>query len=46
MAGEGERQVLCPACNAVIGVDPEWRIAQCPSCGTMVTRMGQDSAFD
>ena len=40
------RQVMCPACQAIIPVEPEWRIAQCPKCGEMVTRMGEDAQYD
>jgi Zn finger protein HypA/HybF involved in hydrogenase expression len=43
---EPERQVLCPSCHAVITVEPEWRLAECPKCHRMMTRMGEDSAYD
>jgi len=39
-------QVMCRACQAIFAVEPEWRIAQCPKCGEMVTRMGEDAQYD
>ncbi|MCI4353839.1 MAG: hypothetical protein L3K06_00550 [Thermoplasmata archaeon] len=44
--GEPDTQLLCPSCQALITVEAGWRIAQCPRCGAMVTRMGEDSAYD
>jgi uncharacterized paraquat-inducible protein A len=41
-----ESQVLCPSCQSVITVESEWRLAQCPKCKHMVTRMGDDSSYD
>ncbi|MCI4350778.1 MAG: hypothetical protein L3K15_04625 [Thermoplasmata archaeon] len=43
---EGEKVVSCPSCHAPVPVDPEWRLVQCPKCGSMVTRMGEDSSYD
>ena len=48
--GEGvtdsQQRAMCPACHTAIPVDPEWRLAQCPKCGGMITRMGEDSTYD
>jgi predicted RNA-binding Zn-ribbon protein involved in translation (DUF1610 family) len=43
---ETNPQVLCPTCIAGIEVDPEWRLIQCPKCGGMITRMGEESSYD
>ena len=43
---EADSGVLCPACHVVIAVDPDWRVAQCPQCGGVVTRMSEDSRYD
>lgn len=39
-------QVRCPKCQAIIPVEPEWRLVRCPHCGDVVTRMGGDAAYD
>ena len=39
-------QVLCPTCHTAFEVDPGWRLVQCPRCGAMITRMGEDAAYD
>ncbi len=44
--GATQEQVLCPNCQTVVAVDPEWRLAQCPRCKGMITRMTEDSSFD
>jgi Zn finger protein HypA/HybF involved in hydrogenase expression len=41
-----DRQVMCPTCATVFVAEPEWRIARCPQCGGMITRMAEDNAFD
>ena len=38
--------VRCPKCGGLISVEPEWRLVQCPTCGTPVTRMGVDPSYD
>jgi predicted RNA-binding Zn-ribbon protein involved in translation (DUF1610 family) len=45
MGAEGGK-AQCPSCGALIPVEPEWRLVQCPKCQEMVTRMGEDSAYD
>jgi predicted RNA-binding Zn-ribbon protein involved in translation (DUF1610 family) len=44
--GEPESKQLCPSCHTVFPVEPDWRMAQCPHCGGMITRMSEDSAYD
>jgi predicted RNA-binding Zn-ribbon protein involved in translation (DUF1610 family) len=39
-------KAICPGCQAAVSVDPEWRLVQCPKCGAMITRMGEDSLYD
>lgn len=39
-------RVQCPTCRTIIPVEPGWRLVQCPRCGGMVTRMGEDAAYD
>ncbi len=39
-------QVMCPACHATVAVEPEWRLAQCPRCGQMISRMSEDRSYD
>jgi DNA-directed RNA polymerase subunit RPC12/RpoP len=41
-----DTQVACPNCRSVVVVEPEWRLVQCPRCGHMITRMGEDTAYD
>jgi len=43
---EPNLQTLCPDCQTPISVEPDWRLVQCPTCGAMVTRMGEDRAYD
>jgi endogenous inhibitor of DNA gyrase (YacG/DUF329 family) len=43
---EDELAVPCPNCHTLIPVTPEWRLVQCPRCGEMVTRMGEDRSYD
>jgi predicted RNA-binding Zn-ribbon protein involved in translation (DUF1610 family) len=43
---QAENQVQCPACQAFVHVEPDWRLVQCPKCGEMITRMGEDSSYD
>jgi predicted RNA-binding Zn-ribbon protein involved in translation (DUF1610 family) len=41
-----DQQAECPACHAIVIVEAEWRLVQCPKCGEMITRMGGDSSYD
>ena len=43
---EGNTQIRCPKCEALVPVTPEWRLAQCPRCGETIMRMGEDAAYD
>jgi predicted RNA-binding Zn-ribbon protein involved in translation (DUF1610 family) len=43
---ELDREAVCPSCQAVVSVGPDWRLVQCPRCGAMITRMGEDSSYD
>jgi predicted RNA-binding Zn-ribbon protein involved in translation (DUF1610 family) len=43
---EPSTQAICPTCHTVVTVEAEWRLIQCPKCGGMITRMGEDSSFD
>ncbi len=43
---ETNPRVICPTCHTVIPVEPGWRLVQCPKCGGMITRMGEDSSYD
>ncbi|MGI0070626.1 MAG: hypothetical protein ACRECT_00880 [Thermoplasmata archaeon] len=38
--------VRCPKCAALVSVPPDWRLAICPQCGGVVTRMEIDSTYD
>lgn len=38
--------VRCPQCRRVMAVPTDWRLVLCPGCGTAVTRMDEDFAFD
>jgi predicted RNA-binding Zn-ribbon protein involved in translation (DUF1610 family) len=43
---EEAQRVQCPTCKTIIPVESEWRLVQCPGCGGIVTRMGEDGAYD
>jgi|HubBroStandDraft_1064217.scaffolds.fasta_scaffold03192_4 predicted RNA-binding Zn-ribbon protein involved in translation (DUF1610 family) len=43
---EPSLQAVCPDCQTAVAVEPDWRLVQCPKCGAMITRMGEDSAYD
>jgi predicted RNA-binding Zn-ribbon protein involved in translation (DUF1610 family) len=43
---EPSAQTMCPSCQTVVTVEADWRLVQCPRCGAMITRMGEDSSFD
>jgi endogenous inhibitor of DNA gyrase (YacG/DUF329 family) len=38
--------VRCPRCTELVPVAPDWRLAICPKCGEVVTRMTSDSTYD
>ncbi len=45
MPEEPER-VVCPQCGALVIAPADWRVLQCPRCGTPITRMGSDDRYD
>jgi Zn finger protein HypA/HybF involved in hydrogenase expression len=38
--------VRCPQCSELVTVDPDWRLAICPKCGGVITRMADDASYD
>jgi len=43
---EPEEEVRCPKCGRLIPVAADWRLAVCPTCGEVVTRMTSDATYD
>lgn len=38
--------VRCPSCGALVPVEPDWRLVQCPKCHEPVVRMTSEPNYD
>ncbi|HZY92853.1 MAG TPA: hypothetical protein VFG07_08835 [Thermoplasmata archaeon] len=39
-------EVLCPKCQRRLTVEEGWRLATCPGCGQVLSRMDEDPDYD